>query len=232
MAASTILSYLNVAGAVACFIVPIYELLFKKNKDHYKGLQKVSNLGWTCLCVAVYVGILSLIAIPVANKEKKQDADSLRTDFKNILKENNLEYNASTGKVINITNNGANGITTISADNIYGINVNPINDSNTGITNPIVSIGQFVNPFKFLLGMDSFRTANHIPYKSIYLISEDNTNGRDQFTALAQLVSWDDYTIYGTAKTHQHLKEPNRIYIDTFRNRIALYIGNFGQIHY
>ena len=60
-----------------------------------------------------------------------------------------MEYNASTGKVINITNNGANGITTISADNIYGINVNPINDSNTGITNPIVSIGQFVNPFNF-----------------------------------------------------------------------------------
>lgn len=105
---STALDYLSIIGAILCFIVPTWELI--KN-DQKRGLRRITPIGWICIGVAVYIGIVSVSSINVPGREKKEEgrvADSIRRadnkeiikDFQESLKAYNLHYDSNSKKIV------------------------------------------------------------------------------------------------------------------------------------
>jgi len=105
---STDYDYINACIVVITFLVPAYELIFKKSG---KGLKRISNVGWACFTIAIIMGFISFLSINKAAQEKKADKnanDSIRkADKKEIidavnlgLSAANLKYDSLTRKVI------------------------------------------------------------------------------------------------------------------------------------
>ncbi|HUZ61055.1 MAG TPA: hypothetical protein VMU83_19935 [Hanamia sp.] len=79
--------YLNAIIPIICFLVPAYELIFKKTEE--KGLKKVSNIGWVLLIIAILWGTIEYFSIKQTTADKTKEkhlSDSSRTaDKKEII---------------------------------------------------------------------------------------------------------------------------------------------------
>lgn len=77
-------------GAMIGFILPAYELLFKKNITHQRGIKKISTLGWIFLFLGVYFGITTIIDANSAeqgnHKLAKEISDSVNMGLRPLPK--------------------------------------------------------------------------------------------------------------------------------------------------
>lgn len=102
METSTILSYANIVGAIACFIIPTWELLFKKTEK--KWVHRISAIGWICFSVAGYIAVISIWTINASESERLSAyhiADSTRRADKREIIDSIINHPSVTNTVLN-----------------------------------------------------------------------------------------------------------------------------------
>lgn len=113
---ATTINTLSIISSIACFILPAWQLITNKKK---KGLNKITAIGWLCICVAIYMSITGFLGIAVAKrdnevskKERSDDKKEIITSIESALNKYNLHYDT-----------GKKEITIIKVDssNFYGV---------------------------------------------------------------------------------------------------------------
>lgn len=117
---SDTISLLNAAGAIACFLVPSFQLIVNNGR----GEKKVTPVGWIMLAISFFLMAVAIGNYHVTKTERsrnervtdsikraqdsiykiesKSDRDSIISAVQTALKPSGLQYNPSTGEVTQI----------------------------------------------------------------------------------------------------------------------------------
>lgn len=97
---STTYSYIGIAIAIACFLIPTWQAIFNKKG---KGLNRITRLGYAMFVVAILFGLISFLSIGATNRDrnsdKKEVVDEVTNNVDNALKKYGLRYDSKTNTI-------------------------------------------------------------------------------------------------------------------------------------
>lgn len=223
-------SIINIFIAALGFLIPLYQVLFKKNKNF---LRRITPVGYFMFCYATIIGIESYFYNNAVDREKKQErkelADTLYNRFSAALSKSKLglTYDSTNNSIVSVTNNFNSLITmtngTFSHFSISHVSqtVNSVNESQGQKTVDTSQSNYFLEQLRA-----HFNTLKKSD--SIYLFGLKGTQGIERIPYVTASLLRGGYRIAGTGEAELNTGNPiEGIYWTTYLNKPCLLLSNY-----